>query len=72
MAAGILELAKMSGISFAIEATTALSLGDRSLSELSRVPSISEQMALKVMDEGSRRVLNGLGYESRKTPSVEV
>jgi hypothetical protein len=27
-------------------------------------------MALKVMEEGNRGVVNGLGYESRKTPSL--
>jgi hypothetical protein len=60
MAAGILELAKMRGILVGIAATTALSLGERSLSELRSVPSISEQMALKVMDELDRELLNGL------------
>jgi hypothetical protein len=39
----------MSGISAGIAATTALSLEERSLSELRSVPSISEQMALKLM-----------------------
>jgi len=34
--------------------------GESKRSELSRVPSISEQMALKVMDETDRGLLNGL------------
>ena len=72
MAAGMRALARKNGIAGEMEETTAMRFGESERSELSRVPSISEQMALKVMDEGSRRVLNGLGYESRKTPSVEV
>jgi hypothetical protein len=72
MAAGIRALARKNGISGEMEETMEMRFGESERSELRRVPSISEQIALKVMEEGSRRVLDGLGYESRKTPSLEI
>jgi hypothetical protein len=72
MAAGIRALARKNGISGEMEETMEMRFGESERSELRRVPSISEQMALKVMENGNRGVVNGLGYESRKTPSLEI
>jgi hypothetical protein len=71
MAAGIRALARKNGISGEMEETMEIRFGESERSELRRVPSISEQMALKVMEEGSRSVLNGAEHKSRKTPSLE-
>jgi|Laugrefabdmm15dn_1035133.scaffolds.fasta_scaffold244466_1 hypothetical protein len=60
MAAGIRALARKNGISGEMEETMEMRFGESKRSELSRVPSISEQMALKVMDETDRGLLNGL------------
>jgi hypothetical protein len=60
MAAGIRALARKNGISGEMEETMEIRFGESERSELRRVPSISEQMALKVMDELDRELLNGL------------
>jgi hypothetical protein len=72
MAAGIRALARKNGISGEMEETMEIRFGESERSELRRVPSISEQMALKVMDEGSRGVLTGVVHKSRKTTSLEI
>jgi hypothetical protein len=43
-----------------MEETMEMRFGESERSELRSVPSISEQMALKVMDELDRELLNGL------------
>jgi len=63
MAAGIRALARKNGISGEMEETMEMRFGESERSELRRVPSISEQMALKVMEEGSRSVLNEGGSQ---------
>jgi hypothetical protein len=60
MAAGIRALARKNGISGEMEETMEMRFGESERSELRSVPSISEQMALKVMDEIDRGLLNGL------------
>jgi hypothetical protein len=60
MAAGIRALARKNGISGEMEETMEMRFGESERSELRSVPSISEQMALKVMDELDRELLNGL------------
>jgi hypothetical protein len=54
-----------------MEETMEMRFAESERSELRRVPSISEQMALKVMKNGNSGLVNGLGYESRDTPSLE-
>ena len=62
MAAGIRALARKNGISREMEETMEIRFGESERSELRRVPSISEQMALKIMEEGNRGVVvNRLG-----------
>ena len=51
MAAGMRALARKNGISGEIEETMEMRLGESERSELRSVPSMSEQMALKVMDD---------------------
>lgn len=60
MAAGMRALARKNGISGEIEETMEMRLGESERSELRSVPSMSEQMALKIMDEVDRELLNGL------------
>jgi hypothetical protein len=72
MAAGMRALARKNGISGEMEETMEMRFGESERSELRRVPSISEQMALKVMDEGSRGVLTGVDHKSSETPSFEI
>jgi hypothetical protein len=55
-----------------MEETMEMRFGESERSELRRVPSISEQMALKVMEERIRSVLTGAEHKSRKTPSLEI
>ena len=47
----MLKLARKNGISGEIEETMEMRLGESERSELRSVPSMSEQMALKVMDD---------------------
>jgi len=61
MAEGMRALARKNGISVEMEETMAMRFGESERSELRRVPSISEQMALKIMDERNRGVVNRLG-----------
>jgi hypothetical protein len=63
MAAGIRALARKNGISGEMEETMEMRFGESERSELRRVPSISEQMALKVMEERSRSVLKEGGSQ---------
>jgi hypothetical protein len=72
MAAGMRALARKNGISGEMEETMEMRFGESERSELRRVPSISEQMALKVMEERIRSVLTGAEHKSRKTPSLEI
>ena len=51
MAAGMRALARKNGISSEIEETMEIRFGESERSELRSVPSISEQMALKIMDD---------------------
>jgi hypothetical protein len=51
MAAGMRALARKNGISGEIEETREMRFGESERSELRSVPSISEQMALKIMDD---------------------
>ena len=51
MAAGMRALARKNGISGEIEETMEIRFGESERSELRSVPSISEQMALKIMDD---------------------
>ena len=51
MAAGMRALARKNGISRDIEVTMEIRFGESERSELRSVPSISEQMALKIMDD---------------------
>ncbi len=50
MAAGMRALARKNGISGEIEETMEMRFGESERSELRSVPSISVQMALKIMD----------------------
>lgn len=50
MAAGMRALARKNGISGEMEETTAMRFGESERSELRRVPSISEQIALNGME----------------------
>ena len=50
MAAGMRALARKNGISSEREETTVMRLGESERSELRRVPSISEQIALNGME----------------------
>jgi hypothetical protein len=63
MAAGIRALARKNGISVEMEETMEMRFGESERSELRRVPSISEQMALKVIEERSRSVLKEGGSQ---------
>ena len=51
MAGGMRALARKNGISGEIEETMEMRFGESERSELRSVPSISEQMALKIMDD---------------------
>ena len=51
MAAGMRALARKNGISREMEETMEIRFGESERSELRSVPSISEQMALKIMDD---------------------
>ena len=51
MAAGMRALARKNGISGEMEETMEMRFGESERSELRSVPSISEQMALKIMDD---------------------
>ena len=51
MAAGMRALARKNGISGEMEETMEIRFGESERSELRSVPSISEQMALKIMDD---------------------
>jgi len=71
MAAGMRALARKNGISVEIEETMEMRFGESERSELRSVPSISEQMALKIMDDWIQEYGLG-GYKSRESPSLEI
>ena len=72
MAAGMRALARKNGISGEMEETMEIRFWESERSELSSVPSISEQIALNLMERGGEGFIDSNSHKSRKTPLLAI